>query len=61
MEPKQPLGPLSGLFLIGIGSLVLLGCLSAAEGPGRRAPANFDAASPQSQTLHNLPPIPFGR
>jgi len=60
MEPKHPIGPLSGLALLTIGSLMLLACLSAAAGPGRRDAAAF-ASAPQSQSLHSLPPIPFGR
>jgi hypothetical protein len=62
MEPRQPLGPLSGLVLLTFGGLLLLACLTAADGSGRRGQAwSAAGAAPQALNLHNLPPIPFGR
>ena len=57
MEPKHPIGPLSGLALIGFGGLMLLACLSAAAGPGRHDQTwVHENVAPQG-----LPPIPFRR
>ena len=59
MEPKQPM-PLWGLVLIGVGSLILLASVRYQIDAARHASDGVNHESAQ-QTLHRIPPIPFGR